>query len=181
MAIETETRDAADVDARDVRKLIGQVGRLEGQNEILIETLKGQNEQMVALMTEQGRQDRENYRLLDGKIENVRGDMSARIDGVRTELGDRIDANGGRIDANGERIDSLRTELMAKIDANSEKIDRTRKDLNDRIDKVRDDLTGKIDNLRSDMEARFQKQTNLQLAGLAIIIAAIIGTGILTR
>lgn len=215
MVAATEERDVREVDSADVRKLIGQVGQLEGQNKILIESVQMQHNQTIELMKEQGRQDRENYRLLDAKFENVREDLTARIDASSSELGARIDATdrdlgaridvtsselgarigatnrdlGARIDATskdlGARIDVVRTELSgridangAKVDANGVKIDKLREDMTARIDKVRDDMTDRIDTLRADMDAKFSKQTNLQLLGLVAIIAAVIGTGI---
>ena len=45
------------------------------------------------------------------------------LDQVKQELTAKIDANSGKIEANGRKIDRVEQKLIAKIDANSAKID----------------------------------------------------------
>ena len=52
------------------------LGRLEGQNQVLLQVVQ-----------EQGRQAREDYRLLDAKIDATKSDLDAKITAVQAEVG----------------------------------------------------------------------------------------------
>ena len=73
-------------------------------------------------------------------------ELGRRIDGVRTDLSDRIDAQGDRIDAQGGRIDTL----SGRIDALSGRIDALEGRFEGRFTMLEsrlDTLGGRIDRL----------------------------------
>ncbi|OAG27795.1 hypothetical protein [Thermodesulfatator autotrophicus] len=79
--------------------------------------------------------------LISKRLDDVNlhlADQSRRIDEVRSEL-------SARIDETNKRIDEVRTELTARIDETNKRIDEVRSELSSKIDEVKSDLTSRID------------------------------------
>ena len=106
-------------EARDAVSVARALGNLEGQNDILIR-----------MVEDQGRQIRENNRNLDAKIDRVRSDLDTKIDTAKSELNDKIDTAKSDLDAKIDKaksdldtkIDTAKSELDAKIDAKMDKL-----------------------------------------------------------
>lgn len=82
MATEEQTRQesANETGIADDRELYRAIGRIEGKQEMLVNSARSLEEQA-----------RENYRLLDAKIDGVKIDLDAKIDGVKTDMNARMD------------------------------------------------------------------------------------------
>lgn len=77
IATEEETRQegAEEIRISNDRELYRAIGRIEGKQEMLVSSVRSLEEQA-----------RENYRLLDAKIDSVKADLDAKIDGVKGEI-----------------------------------------------------------------------------------------------
>lgn len=82
LATEEEIREEMEEGTRisDDRDLYMAVGRIQGRQEILISSVRSLEEQA-----------RENYRLLDAKIDGVKAGLDAKIDSVKIDLDAKID------------------------------------------------------------------------------------------
>ena len=66
-----------------------------------------------------------------------------KIDGVRDELGNKID----------KKVDEARNELGKRIEGVDKKVDDVRSDLGKKVDDVRSDLGKKVDDVRNDIHS----------------------------
>lgn len=112
IATEEETRQegAEDIRIADDRELYRAIGRIEGKQEMLVNSARSLEEQA-----------RENYRLLDAKVDTVKTDLDAKIDTVKTDLESKIDTVKTDLDA---KIDMVKTDLDAKIQKLDDKFNR---------------------------------------------------------
>ena len=111
-------------EARDAVSVARALGNLEGQNDILIR-----------MVEDQGRQIRENNRNLDAKIDRVRSDLDTKIDTAKSELNDKIDTAKSELN---DKIDTAKSDLDAKID-------KAKSDLDTKIDTAKSEIDAKID------------------------------------
>jgi len=98
-----------------------------------------------------------NLELTNKRLDDINthlADQSRRIDGVRAELGEKIDATNERIDDTNNRIDGVRAELSDKIDATNNRIDGLRAEVRSEISKV----YNRMQDIHSDLILRLDKQ-----------------------
>ena len=161
MTTETqETTQEAHAAIDDWSSVDRTLGRLDGQNQMLLHDVRTL-----------GQDARENYRLLDAKIDGAKSDLDAKIDRQSQTLTQAIQEQGRQAREDYRLLD-------AKIDAQN-------KDIQEQGRQAREDyrlLDAKIDTTKSDLDAKItavQAEVGRLLywvLGVAgVIIATIIG------
>ena len=138
IATEEETRQegAEEIRIADDRELYRAIGRIEGKQEMLVNSARSLEEQA-----------RENYRLLDAKVDTVKTDLESKVDTVKTDLE--------------SKIDTVKTDLESKVDT-------VKTDLDAKIDMVKTDLDAKIQKL----DDKFNRFTIGIVGGVIVVIVA---------
>ena len=91
------------------------------------------------------------------------GVTQEQLDGVRRELGEKMDAQDAKFDAKFDKLDA--------------KIDTVNKDLSTKIDTINKDLSTKIDTVNKELSAKIDSKFNLVLGFLLANVAGIVALG----
>ena len=95
--------------------------------------------------------------VMNKRIDDMNGhllDLSRRVDQVRTELNERIDATNNRIDATNERIESLSDTLNSRLDSLNNTVSNRIVATNERLDRLYDVIVRRDEH--EDLKKKYQ-------------------------